>query len=121
MHELIKDPGFDLNRTNDYTLSIQVSLDGFSFCVVRKADDRLMAIKNTPVTISEEKFLTRRFSEWIKSEEIPNKTFESVRIIFHTERFTLVPREIFDREKQYALFNLLFLKREEMQILNNTI
>lgn len=108
MHELITDQSFDLERTNEYKLSIQVSLDGFSFSVVRVYDNRLVGLKNVPAKISTEKFIARRFNEWVQSEEIFNRSFSEIEIQYNTGNFTLLPGLFFKEEKQNELAGMLF-------------
>ncbi|MFW5755435.1 MAG: DUF3822 family protein [Tangfeifania sp.] len=119
MHELIKDPSFDLKRTSEYTLSIQVSLDGFSFSLVRIYDNRLVGLKNVPAKISTEKFIARRFSEWIQSEEIFNHQFSDVRVQYNTGNFTLVPNPFFKDGKQNELAGMLFEQEVTSQVVSN--
>jgi len=121
MHELITDKSFELKNTNEYKLSIQVSLDGFSFFVTHKTERQLLALKNTPATISSEKFLARRFAEWASSEEILSKPFSSVIICFITPKFTLVPNELYDKNKESSIVNLLFNAQVNSQIIDNTV
>ena len=116
MHELITDRSFDLNRTNEYKLSIQVSLGGFSFSVIHIAENRLLALYNSPVTISTEKFLTRRFQEWANSEDILNHSFAEVRVQYDTPNFTVVPQSYFSGEKQNQIAALLFEQEAASQV-----
>ncbi len=121
MLELVTDQTFQLNRTNKYKLSIQVCLDGFSFSVVSTAENRLLALKSIPVTISSEKFLSRRFDEWVKSEKIVENSFAEVEINYFTRQFTLVPEEFFQFEKQNEMANLLFENKNSNQLFHNHI
>jgi len=119
MHELITDQSFDLARANEYKLSIQVSLDGFSFSVVRIYDNRLVGLKNVPAKISTEKFIARRFSEWIQSEEIFNNHFSEIHVQYNTANFTLLPGEFFIEEKQNELAGMLFEQEVTSQVISN--
>lgn len=121
MHDLITDQSFEINNTKEYKLSIQVSLDGFSFFVTHKTERQLLALKNTPVTISSEKFLARRFAEWTISEEILSKPFSAITICFITPIFTLVPMEFHDKGKENSVVNLLFYTQVASQIIDNSI
>ncbi|SHJ69125.1 Protein of unknown function [Tangfeifania diversioriginum] len=121
MHDLITDQSFEPKNISEYKLSIQVSLDGFSFFVTHKTERRLLALKSTRVTISSEKFLARRFAEWANSEEILSKPFSSVTICFITPKFTLVPNELYEKNKASSLVNLLFDAQVKSQIIANAI
>jgi hypothetical protein len=119
MHELITDQSFDLDRTNEYKLSIQVSLDGFSFSVVRVYDNRLVGLKNIPAKISTEKFIARRFSEWVQSEEFFNHSFSDIEVQYNTGNFTLLPGVFFKEEKQNELAAMLFEQEVTSQVVSN--
>lgn len=107
MTGLITDPGFDLNRIEEYKLSIQVSLDGFSFSVVNANQKKLLALGKTPIELSSNKFLGRRFKEWVQGNEILQKKYNDVRIIFHSENFTFTPSEYYDSGNLETYGNLV--------------
>lgn len=119
MHELITDPSFDLNRTKEYKLSIQVSLDGFSFSMINIGDNRLIGLKNVPAIISTEKFIARRFGEWIQSEEIFNQEFAEVEIQYSTGNFTAIPPSFYQEKKQNELASMLFEQEMTSQVISN--
>jgi hypothetical protein len=121
MHDLITDQSFELKNTSEYKLSIQVSLDGFSFFITHKTQRRLLALKNTRVTISSEKFIARRFAEWANSEEILSKPFSEVAICFITPKFTFIPNQLYEKKKENSIVSLLFDAQVNSQIINNSI
>ncbi|HZH71094.1 MAG TPA: DUF3822 family protein [Mariniphaga sp.] len=100
MTGLIKDPGFDINRTKEYKLSIQVSLNGFSFSVVHEEQKRILALEKVDIKVSSDTFLGRHFEEWINGHEILQKEFKNTVVRYNTESFTFVPSEFNDRDKQ---------------------
>ncbi len=121
MHSFITDHAFDLNRINEYHLSIQVSLDGFSFLITHSGGNKLLGLKKVPATIGSEKFLPRRFADWLASETIFEKRFGSVNIIYYTQNFSLVPSSWFEKEKQNNLSDLLFGSRDNAQVIHNSV
>ena len=96
MSETTFDRYFETNKTQEYTLFIHVSPDGFSFSVVNTDEKRLLAYNSTPLKISNETFLIRRFDEWAKSEKLFLNEFKKTVIIFDTEKFTIVPEDYYD-------------------------
>src|SRR5680860_695844 len=108
MYDLVIDKSFDLKKTNNYILSIQVSLGGFSFSVVQPQNNQLLVLKHTPLKISKEQFLTRRLKEWINSEEILQKNYRNCRLIVFTEKFTLLPEHLFFEEKSREIMQLFY-------------
>lgn len=108
MDRLKTDPTFDSNRTEEYKLSIQVSLDGFSFSVIHPREKRLLALQHSPVPVSSENLLGRRFREWYGNEELLKKKFSKTRLLFSSPKITLVPANFYDYEKQSSLAELVF-------------
>lgn len=108
MYGLITDEHFDLENTKEYILSIQVSLGGFSFSVIRPNEKRVLALQHTPVTISNERFISRRFNEWLDSEELLKKIYKETLIIVASEKFTLVPETFYSEQgKREIIYPLL--------------
>jgi len=111
MHELITEPEFEINNTSKYRLSIQISLNGFSFSITDIDKNKLLALQKSPVTISSDNFLTRRFTEWSSQHKLFKNNFAETRLLFNTEKFTLVPGEVYIEEKQDDIFRLVFGKQ----------
>jgi len=108
MYDLINETLFDLEKSPEYILSIQVALDGFSFSVVSSTDNKLLAFKKTPLEISDEKLITNSFKEWIDSNEIFQNSFKTIRIILFQEKFTIVPNKYYSDQIKYSIPSLLF-------------
>lgn len=108
MAALKTDPGFDINRTEEYKLSIQVSLDGFSFSVVHIHENRLLAAGQFPITVSSESFLGRRFTEWFHEVELLQKNYSEVQLYYFSEKFTLVPSSFYEFKNQKKVIETAF-------------
>ncbi len=121
MDNLAADPTFDPNGTEKYNLSIQVSLDGFSFSVTNPTNNRLVAFLTEPAIIHSEVYTSRRFFEWIDKHSLLTKKFHSVRIIYPTIKYQVVPGEYYDFEKQKSLTEFMFVLPDKMKIIDNYI
>ncbi len=108
MTGLITDPGFDRNRTEEYKLSIQVSLDGFSFSIVHAQKKQLLALQMLPVNLSSSKFLGRHFRDWVKKHKVLHDKFHSTQIIYSPENLTFVPSAFYEYAHQETLAALAF-------------
>jgi hypothetical protein len=117
MSELIADKAFDINNTKEYLLSIQVSLDGFYFSVTH--NNRLLVLEKHPVKISSDKFLGRRFSEWLSNHDYFEKSYAGVRIICFSDKITILPGDFYSYEKQDEVINLLFGKQNSYTTQDN--
>lgn len=116
MHDLAVDKSFNLEKTFDYILSIQVSLDGFSFSVINPIEHQLVAFKNAPLKISSNSLLARRFEEWIKTEDIFGKPFKKIRIIVFTNLFTLIPEKYTALDARKEISNLVLGNNSETEV-----
>lgn len=94
MHELkIVDESFDLKLTSEYHLSIQVGLDGFSFCILHIRRNKYVMFRHIPLAVGKYQFLTQKLNGIFEQEEVLNQTFHSVLVTFSTYKVSLVPRE----------------------------
>ena len=121
MPDFIKADSFDIEKTNQYKLSIQVSLDGFSFLAVQSAEKQIVACKSTPLNISTDKLIARHLKEWFEKEEFFQSDFEEIRIFIFTERFTIIPDECYSDEYSQELVSVLFGLNYEYSIKKNKV
>lgn len=121
MSDFITDGSFEIAKTKNYILSIQVSLDGFSFLIADPVEKKIVGLKNSPYKISSDNLLSRRLKEWFENEEILKSQFKSVRIFIYSENFTLVPSEYFGHEKNRHLTSVLFDKTPGNNFIENKI
>ena len=113
------DPDFDIYRTNEYKLSIQVSLDGFSFSVIQQSDNKLLATYFSPATVSSANFLGRRVNEWIDNQEILRNNFNETKLLYNSDKFTLIPGVFYNYEKQNNLVSFVFGKQAGFETRDN--
>ncbi|MFC2152327.1 DUF3822 family protein [Bacteroidota bacterium] len=102
------DETLDINITQSYYLSIQVSLDGLSFCILDPVREKYIAFSHK----SFEKDLIfddvlNTIEEYIKKNELLNHTYKSTKLIWLTSKNTLIPNSYFKKEnlKKYFEFN----------------
>jgi hypothetical protein len=113
------DETLDINSTENYELAIQVSPDGFSFCL-------LDAIRNKFVLIrafepEENKYFNAdKIKELITKDDFLTKRYKKVNIVIPSPKFTLVPAPLFDpaRKDEYFTFNHI---QENDIILSNKV
>lgn len=90
-------------------LSIQFSLDGFSFCILNKENNTFTALGDYGIkefNSTPEKLLSNILSIY-KEEPMLSKKYDSVNICHINELSTLVPKPLFDENKlrDYVKFN----------------
>ena len=123
MHEIdCTDETFDPNFTTEYELSIQLGLDGFSFCILDDIRKKYLLLKHYPFLLSNNLFLYRKVTEIIAKEEILRKPYKKKHISFATTGFTAIP-QAFDKDDEQDIFSFNFdrTKDEALTSFNDNI
>lgn len=121
MSDFIQEGSFEIAKTKNYILSIQVCLDGFSFLMVDPDEKKVLAKRNALIKISNDGLLSRHLKDWLESEVVFKNPFRTVRIFFYSENFTLIPEEFFGKERQRNLASVLFDKKLSGNFIENRI
>ena len=106
------------NRSYQNTrLSIQLSLNGLSFCITDKVSQELIEVQrlrfSTPRSENE---LKGALSQFLESHNVPSRTYESVVVTHSNALFNIVPLALFDASKlnDYVKFNAQLLPHDEL-------
>jgi len=100
---------------NKIKLSIQVCLNGLSFCILNSQDQEILWFKKiefpkeyNPVKILEE------MEKIYSSEKSLEKNFYEVKVLFSNDLYSLVPKEFFleDEASNYLKYNTKILKTD---------
>ena len=105
-----------LKKTKDIRLSIQFSLDGFSFCIQDSQTEESLYFSEylfEEKQISPEELLEKITSIFTSDPHL-QKDFSSVLVIHQNELYTLVPQKYFkeDQLSNYLDFNIKTLKTD---------
>jgi len=90
------DESFDLKHTSEYHLSIQIGLDGFSFCILNIRKHKYIVFQHIPLVVGKLQFLAKKVESIFEAEEILNASYQSVSISYSTNNATLIPKEYSD-------------------------
>ena len=106
----------DLNNQNECHLSIQLSLDGFSFCIINKTSNEVTALYNYSFSNNSptpEKHL-ENVTELFKKEKLLQKRYHTVNITHVNELSTPVPKAFFNPEqiKNYIKYSSKIYKND---------
>jgi hypothetical protein len=112
------DETFDPDFTTEYSLSIQVSLDGFSFCIRDEIRKIHLVFKHHSFQISNDFFLLRKLREILSHEEVLNKPYKKTTIRMSSPRFSAIPAHYDVPEEE--LFTLNFDRLNKEKILSFT-
>ncbi len=106
----------DLSNLKDSHLSIQFSLDGFSFCLFNKNTSTFTALYDYTFTEQHHtpQKLISNISSVFKTEELLKEKFDSVSVTHVNNLATIVPKPLFDEDnlKAYLKFNTKVFKQD---------
>ena len=100
------DDTFDLKFASDYHISIQVGLDGFSFCILDIIRKKYIVLRHIPLIVGKLQFLAKKIEAIFDQEEKLNAAYQSVSVNYSTNKATLLPKVYSD--------DRLFVKMAEL-------
>ena len=112
---------FDKNRTHEYSLSIRISADGFSFCVYDSASRTYLVWKNVPFANPDKKW--NKCMSFLLCEPFFTYPYKEVSIVLVNDINTLAPINVFEQKDYTAIlkFNFPFVQIDDYCILSNEI
>ena len=116
------DETLDINSTENYELSVQVSSDDVSFCILDTLRNKFVLLRSYEPE-DNSRFDPYRVCEIIKKDDFLTRNYKKVNILTPSAKSTLVPVSLYDesREKEYFSFNQLVVNGETVRTnwLNN--
>ena len=112
MSEILIDETFDINDYQNYNLSIQIFLDGFSFSVIDLSRSKIIAFEH---------FSSISIQEALDKSAFSKMKFKKVNIIVSSPSFTLIPSDIFTEESMDAMYNLSYTLNSNEQLYYNNL
>jgi hypothetical protein len=110
------DETLDINSTENYELSVQVSYNDLSFCVLDTLRNKFVLLRSYE---PEEKlrFDQNRLGEIINMDDFLTRKFKKISIITPSPKSTLIPGPLFDDSKkfEYYSFNQIPSEGESVQ------
>ncbi len=93
----------DFSKSKQYTLSIRLSTDGFSFSIYNPLNEGELSFEEQEVDPSLS--LTANLKSCFRELEFLKHPYKRVYMLLVGKRFTLVPLELFDDEQVESIFN----------------
>lgn len=109
----------DFSQSEQYTLSIRLSTDGFSFSVFNPHTDGTLS--SIDYQIDETLSLTANLKQTFRELTWINRPFRKVNILIATRRFTLMPLEFFEDEQAECIFYHNCSKRDNELVRYNIL
>jgi hypothetical protein len=100
------DETLDINSTENYDLSIQVSPDGLSFCLLDTIRNKFVLIRSFGAE-DNKSFTADKTGELLHQDDFLTKKYRKVHCIMPSSKFTLVPSPLYDpgKKDEYFIFN----------------
>jgi hypothetical protein len=114
------DETLDINSTENYELSVQMSFDGFAFSILDTIRNKYVLLRSSEP--DENKYFTAdNISDIISKDDFLTKKYRKINIIIPSQGFTLVPAPLFDPGKKEEYFTFNLIRNESDVILSNKI
>ena len=105
----------DFTKSKQYTLSIRLSTDGFSFSIYNPIHDDSLSIIEKEINASSS--LTANLKTLFHESDFLNHPYKRVNIMMAGKRFTIAPLELFEEEQAELLFYHNHQKKENPSVL----
>jgi len=114
------DETLDINSTENYELSIQLSKDGLAFLVLDTIRNKYILMRAFGAE-ENKNFSSDDLDEIIGKDDFLTKRYKKVNMVMPSPKFTLIPSPLFDpgRKDEYFSFNHVF--PDNNLILNNKL
>ncbi len=100
----IVDETFDINITESYHLSVQLSSDGLSFAVLDTVRKKYIALKNLLIEESHHSASEDQVRRLLQTDNYLNRKYKSAGLIFATSSAALIPNALYDQDRQEELY-----------------
>ena len=100
------DETLDINSTENYELSVELSPDNLSFCILDTIRNKFIMLRSSQPE-SDKKFSADELGEMIRKDDFLSRKYKKVNAVTPSPKFTVVPAPLFDpgRKDEYFLFN----------------
>ena len=109
----------DFTKSEQYTLSIRLSTDGFSFSIFNPLGDGELSFHEHEVDTSLS--LTANLKQAFREVEWLNHSFRRVNVLMANKRFTFIPLEFFEDEQTETVFYHNHPKRDNEVVQYNIL
>ena len=114
------DETLDINATNNYEISIQVSLNGFSFSLLDIHRNKFVMLREYKLS-GRDSDLCKQIEEIIYKDDFLGKPYHKYRLVYIFEKTTLIPTGLFDPAVKDDYFTLNHILEDNYIVSNNRI
>lgn len=109
----------DFSKSKQYTLSIRLSTDGFSFSIYNPIHDDPLSVIEKEIDTSLS--LTANLKAVFQESDFLSYSYKRINIMMAGKRFTIVPFDLFEEEQAELLFYHNHPKRENETVIFNIL
>jgi hypothetical protein len=114
------DETLDINSTANYDLSVQMSPESLTFCILDTIRNKYVMLRSFDP--GDNKYFTSgTLADIIEKDDFLVKNYRKVYLVTPSPRFTIVPSPLFDPAKKEEYFTLNHINDENNVILSNRI
>ena len=114
------DETLDINSTDNYELSIEVSPDGFSFCLLDTIRNKFVLIRSFEP--EENKYFNAdKVNDIITRDDFLGRRYRKVNVVMPSPKFTIVPAPLYDPGKKDEYFTFNHLMNDGNIIISNRL
>jgi hypothetical protein len=114
------DETLDINSTENYEISVELSPDSISFCVLDTIRNKFIMLRSSQPE-NNHNFTFEKIGEIISNDDFLTKRYKKVNIIMPSPKFTLIPSPLFDPGRKDEYFSFNHISPESDLILNNKL
>lgn len=114
------DETLDMNSTDNYELSVQLSPEGLEFCIFDSIRNKYILIRSSEPD-GNKYFSADTIRDIIKKDDFLGRKFRKTRILMPGQKSTVVPSALYDQERKEDYFTLNYIKEYNETILANGI
>jgi hypothetical protein len=114
------DETLDINSTENYELSVELSAECLSFIVLDTIRNKFIMLRSFQPENSR-RYSTEEISEIIGKDDFLTKKYKKVSIIMPSPKFTLIPAPLFDPGKKDEYFSFNHIQPENNLVFNNKL
>ena len=114
------DETLDINSTENYELSVELSPDNLSFFILDTIRNKFIMLRSSQPE-SDKKFSADELREMVRKDDFLTRKYKKINVVTPSPKFTLVPAPLFDPGRKDEYFHFNHILHESHIILVNKI
>ncbi len=116
------DESLNKAHSTNYNLSIQLSLDGFSFTLFNTLNSKFLSLESVELNHPENPLaFSSIFSDYMNEHPWLKEAFNQISLFYETSRSTLVPAPLYHPDDEGLLAHFNFEVDENMEVLHDRL